>query len=184
MSTPDAISIAEPSRLPETLREPIEGIALATYLFVEAARLDGLPAAAVLGWLGVRESVFARVEERWSERVEEELARDGSCFDELYEDLVGQALSRWARPAPPLDREVEAWMTFQRHALAADDPGEMARGAGLTTGDELRLARLWRDRLGNPEIAARAMAAWSGPLLPLPKLALSPIVFPPTAEPV
>lgn len=183
MSIAEALLIPEPSRLPDALRDPIEGVSLATYLFVEAARLDALPLPAVLGWLGVREGAFARAEEPWSERVADELARDGSHFDELYEDLLGEALSRWARPVDPLDREVEAWLTFQRHALAAEDPGEMARRAGLTAGDEVRLARLWRERLATPAVAERAAAAWSGPLLPLPKLSLSPIVFPPTLEP-
>jgi hypothetical protein len=182
MSTRDALLIPEPSGLPEALREPIEGVSFAAYLFVEAARLDALPLAAVLGWLGVREGAFARAEEPWSERVADELARDGSHFDALYEDLLGRALSRWARPVDPLDRDVEAWMTFQRHTLAADDPGEIARRAGLTAGDELRLARLWRGRLAGPDIAERAGEAWSGPLPALPKLALSPIVFPPAPD--
>jgi len=182
MSTRDALLIPEPCELPDALREPIEGVSLAAYLFVEAARLDALPLPAVLRWLGVREGAFARAEEPWSERVADELAREGSHFDALYDDLLGRALSRWARPVEPLDRDVEAWMTFQRHALAADDPSEIARGAGLTAGDELRLARLWRERLVSPEIAARAGEAWSGPLPPLPKLALAPIVFPPTPE--
>jgi hypothetical protein len=184
MSTRDALLISEPSRLPEAVREPIEGVSFAAYLVVEAARLDGLPFLTVLGWLGVRQRAFARAEELWSERVSDELAREGAHFDEVYEDLLTQALSLWARSIEPLDREVEAWMTFQRHALAAEDPGAMARRAGLTVGDEMRLARLWRGRLATAEIAARAMAAWSGPLLPLPKLSLSPIVFPPTPEPL
>jgi hypothetical protein len=176
----ELLLILESPRLPEGLREPIEGVSLAAYLIVEAARLDGLPLPEVLAWLGVRESVFARAEEPWSERIANELARDEANFDEMYEDLLGQALALWARPITPLDREVEVWITFQRHALATDDPGENARRAGLTPGDEMRLARLWRGRLAAPELAAQAAAAWSGPLLPLPKLTLSPFVFPPT----
>ena len=180
MSTRDTLVIPEPSRLPEALREPIDGVSLATYLFVEAARLDGLSEPAVLGWLGVPWRAFARAEERWSARLSDELARDRALFDELYEDLLGRALSLWGRPIEPLDRDVEAWMTFQRHALEAGDPGKLARHLGLTIADELRLARLWRGRLATPETAARAEAAWSGPLPPLPKLTLGPIHLPPT----
>ncbi|WP_437621384.1 hypothetical protein [Sorangium sp. So ce1151] len=176
---PESLLNLDPSRVPEALRETSEDVSLAAYLIVEASRVDGLPLSDVLAWLGMRESLFARAEESWSDRVADELARDGADFDEMYEDLLGQALALWARPIGPLDCEVEAWITFQRHALAADDPGEIARRAGLTPGDEMRLARLWRARLAAPELAAQAAAAWSGPLLPMPKLILSPLVFPP-----
>ena len=183
MSTRDALLIPDPSRIPEALCAPAFGVSLAAYLIVEASRLDALPQPAVLAWLGLRESAFSRAEDRWSDRVANALARDDSEFDALYQDLVSRALSLWARRLAPLDGEIEAWMTFQRHALAASDPGELARGLGLTPGDELRLARLWRERLLDPEIAARAAVAWSAPLGPLPSLSLSPIVFPPATEP-
>jgi hypothetical protein len=176
------ISLHEPSQLPEALRAPIEGVSFADYLFVEAARLDALPVGSVLAWLGVRSKAFARAEERWNDRLSEELAREGGHFDEQYEELLTRALSVWARSVEPLDSDVEAWMIFQRHALAAEDPSEMARGLGLTIGDEMRLARSWRERLADPEIAVRAEAAMSGPLLPLSKVSLSPFVFPPTLE--
>lgn len=169
--------------LPEALREPVGGVSLAAYLVVEASGLDGLPLPAVLAWLGLRGSVFERAEERWSERIADELARDGSALDGLYQDLVSRALSLWARRITPLDTDVEAWMTFQRHALASADPGEHARKLGLTPGDELRLARLWRERLLDPETAARAVAAWSAPIQPLPRLTVAPLVFPPVVEP-
>lgn len=183
MSTRDALLIPELSQLPEALRASVNGVSLAAYLFVEASRLDALPLSAVLAWLGLRESVFDGAEERWSDRVADELAREGSEFDALYQDLLSRALARWGRRIAPLDSEVEAWMTFQRHALAAADPGELARQLGLTAGDELRLAHLWRERLSRPDIAARAEAAWSSPLRPLPGLTLAPIVFPPVVEP-
>ncbi|MEO7327479.1 MAG: hypothetical protein ABI193_02800 [Minicystis sp.] len=178
----DAPLVLDLTTLPEPLRDPIAGVSLAHYLIVEASRLDALPLPTVLTWLGLRPIAFERAEEPWSERIDEELAREGSTFDERYQHLLGQALSLWSRAIDPLDHDIEAWMTFQRHALAADDPGEMARRAGLLAGDELRLAHRWRDRLSTPEIAARAEAAWSGPLLPLPRLTLSPIVFPPALE--
>ena len=182
MSTRDPLSLADPAELPEALREPLLGVPFAAFIVVEAARLDELPEAAVLGWLGVRESAFARVEERFRDIVSEELAKEGSSFDDLHEDLLGRALSLWARPVEPLDRDVEAWIAFQRHALLADDPGAMAQKSGLTPGDEVRLARLWRSRLALPEVAARAEAAMSGPLSPLPKLSLAPFAFPPSME--
>ncbi|WP_437300248.1 hypothetical protein [Sorangium sp. So ce426] len=186
MSTRDALLLSVPAdgRIPAALRAPIEGVSIAHYLVVEAAQLDGLPVPAVLEWLGVPRRAFARAEELWSERVADALAGEDGGFDALYEDAIGRALSLWARAVDPLDREFGAWMTFQRHALEADDPGELARRAGLTRGDELRLARLWRGRLveAEPELVALAEAVMSGPLAPLPALTVSPFVFPPAEE--
>jgi hypothetical protein len=184
MSTRDALlrSLPADGRLPERLRAPIEGVSIAHYLVVEAAQLDGLPVPAVLAWLGVSQRAFARAEEPWSERVAGALAGEGGEFDALYEESLGRALSLWARRVDPLDREIGAWVTFQRHALEAEDPGEIARRAGLTLGDELRLARLWRARLAEPEILASAEAAMSGPLAPMPTLTVVPFLFPPTEE--
>jgi hypothetical protein len=183
MSTRDALVIPDPARIPAAWRAPIDGVSLAAYLVVEASRMDDVPLPAVLAWLGLRESAFERAEERWSDRIADGLAQDGSDLDALYHDLVGRALALWARRTAPLDSEIEAWMTYQRHALAAADPAELARKLGLTPGDELRLARLWRERLLDPAIAARAAAAWTAPLAPLPGLLLSPLVFPPAVEP-
>jgi hypothetical protein len=183
MSTRDALMIPEPASLPDAWRVPIAGVSLAAYLIVEASRLDGLPLPAVLAWIGLRDSVFDRAEERWSDQITDELAREGSESDAVYHDLLGRALALWSRPTAPLDTEVEAWMTFQRHALAAADPADFALRLGLTAGDELRLARLWSERLRDPAIAARAASAWTAPLGPLPALSLSPLVFPPALEP-
>jgi hypothetical protein len=181
MSTRDALLYAQlaESRIPEDLRSPIERVSLASYLIIEAARLDGLPQAAVLSWLGVHEKDFARAHELWSDRVTDALAHGDGAFDALYEELLGRALFLWARRVDPLDRDVAAWVTFQRHALEADDPDELARSAGLTPGDEMRLARYWRACLADPATAAAAEEAMSGPLAPMPKLAVTPFVFPP-----
>lgn len=185
----ERLPVIAPERLPARLRQPILGVPFLVFLTVEAARLDGIADGAVLAWLGVGEAAFARVEEAWAERLDEALAGGpapadgvGEPFDEVYEDLLGQALARWARPVPPLDRDVESWIAYLRHAQLADDPGELARKLGLSPGDEVRLARLWRARTGAPDIAARAQSAMDGPLGPLPRLSLSPLVFPPAKE--
>jgi hypothetical protein len=181
MLIPETFLLSHSPELPETWREPICGVSLAAYMLVEAARLDGLPISAVLAWIGVRESAFTRAEDIWSDRIADALDQDDAAFDELYEDLLGRALSLWSRSVEPLDRDVEAWINFQRHSFETTDPGDMARRAGLTIGDEMRLVRLWYMRLSDPEIAARAVDAWSAPLTPLPKLVIVPFVFPPPA---
>ena len=182
MSTRDTLLIPDPACLPAALREPLDGVSFATYLFVEASRLDDLSLPAVLGWLGVRASAFAQVEARWSQIVADALADEALAFDALYDELLGRALACWPRPVDPLDRDVQAWIMFQRHALASMDPGDVGRRLGLTAGDELRLARAWRGPLAIPETAARAASAWSSPLLPLPGLSLPKLLFPPALE--
>lgn len=182
MSTPDLSSLLDLSALPEPLGAPIAGVSLAAYLVVEAALLDDLPRATVLAWLGVGQAAFARAEPRFSERIFTELAREGAEFDEHYQRLLAKALSLWSRRVQPLDEHLEAWITYQRHALEAPDPadpGAFARGLGLTPGDELRLDHLWQERLSDPALAARAAESWSLPLAPLPPLTLAPLVFPP-----
>lgn len=173
--------------LPRSLQAPVDGVPFSAYLTVEAARLDHLPDAAVLAWLEIKQAAFGRAEERWADRLADALAADPvpgqPPFDEVYEELLGQALFRWARAVAPLDRDVAAWITFQRQALAAGDPAAFARDLGLTPGDELRLACHWRHRMTDPEVSARARAALDGPLPPMPALAVSPIVFPPGKEP-
>lgn len=181
MSTRDRLIVTDPLLLPEALREPVAGVSFAAYLCVEAARLDGLPDRAVLAWLGVTESTFARAEERWDERLSDELAREGAELDAMYDDLLGRALSLWHRAIDPLDRDVAAWIAYQRRA---GDTPDLGRERGLTLGDELRLARLWRGRVTDPEVATVAVAAWSAPLPPMPALVLSPLVFPPATGPV
>jgi hypothetical protein len=173
----DALVIVDPSRVPEPLRRPIHGVPFATIIFVDAARLDALPERAVLDWLAVRERDFARAEAAWNDRLDEELAREASELDGLYEEWLGRALSLWSRRVDPLDRDVAAWVAFQRHRLDADDA--RAEELGLTAGDELRLARMWRARTTEPLVAERALSAWSEPHLGLPSVALSPFVFPP-----
>lgn len=179
MSTPDTRLIPDTSVLPERLRESVRGISFGSFLFVEAARLDELPTPAVLAWLGIRESLFESVESVWNDRVNDELDRDEGVFDELYANLLGNALSYWNRAIVPLDADVQSWICLQRHLLGAPD---FARQLGLTAGDEMRLERLWRMRLSDPAIAAMATEAWSSPLLPLPKITVAALSVPWRAE--
>lgn len=180
MSSPARLVIADPSLLPEALRAPVSGVSFADYLVVEASRLDGLPLPPVLALLGLSPLAFERAEDHFGERLDDELSRDGSTFPDLYQDLLARALALFTRSIDPLDRDIEAFMTYQRHALDAGDPGQFARDLGLTPGDEIRLARRWNERLADPSIAERAQRALLAPLAPLPALTLAPLVVPET----
>jgi hypothetical protein len=173
--------------VPEAWRRPLHGVSLGAYLVVEAARMDGISETEALTWLGVSPAAFARAEGPWADRIDDALAADSAAgerpFDEVYEELLGEVLSRWKRPVPPLDQDIESWIAMQRHSLLADDPEDLSRRLGLSAGDELRLDRLWRERMKDPAIAARAQAALDGPLLPLPRPAVAPLVFPPNTVP-
>lgn len=167
--------------LPEALRGPLRGVSFAHHLIVVASRMDALATPAVLAWLGLPEEAYARVEARWEERVSDELAREGSGFDALYTELLGQAVDLWGRAVEPLDHDLEAWLAYERHA--AEHPAAVAARTTLTAGDALRLARHWRGRLAEPTLAERAARALAGPLPPLPDVTPSPLRFPPETQP-
>jgi hypothetical protein len=174
MSTTDLLHSAA---LPEALRRPLRGVSFAHHLVVVASRLDAIATPAVLAWLGVPEVAYGRVEARWEELVSDELARDGSEFDALYTEQIERALCLWGRPVEPLDHDLEAWLNYERHA--AESPAAVAARTTLTAGDALRLARRWRGRLADPELARRAARALAAPLAPLAVISAPPLRFPP-----
>lgn len=174
MSTRDWLTIAAES-LPQSLRAPLGSVTLTQYVIVEASRLDGIDQAQILAWLGLSAEAFEAVEEGWSERIADALTAEGSSFDELYEDLLGRALELWPRAVDPLDRKIDAYLTYQRHNLETEDLGQRL---GLTTGDEIRLARSWASRLADPQVAALAHAASALPLPPVPEVVIAPIQLP------
>lgn len=182
MSTLDWLAslLAIPAEsLPPSLRAPLGSVTLTHYVIVEASRLDGIDQEQILAWLGLSAEAFEAVEEGWSERIADALTAEGSTFDEVYEDLLGRALELWPRAVDPLDRKIEAYLTYQRHNLETEDLGQRL---GLTTGDEIRLGRLWAARLADPEVAAQAQAASSVALPPLPEVVVVPVQLPVVAE--
>lgn len=176
MPTPDPRPTESAEGQP--MEELIAGVSLDVYLTVEAARLDGLDEAAVLAWLGVRPTDFERAEERWRDRIDDALAGDDG-FEAVYLAGIERALARWSREVDPLDRDVDAWIQYQRHGLAAGDGADVGARLGLTAGDEVRLGATWRSRLRDPAIATRAASAMDAPLRPLPTVRVAPLVFPP-----
>jgi hypothetical protein len=168
----------DPARIPAALRGAIEGISLASYIFVEASKLDGIKRPAVLAWLRVAPRGFEHAEQKWSTRIAEALVRDATDFHEVYEELLGNALNCWARVVTPLEEDLEAWVTFRRHTKT-HTPKLIAK-LGLTRGDVVRLTRSWRARLADPEIAELAAKMINRPLEPMPKITVAPLVFPPS----
>ena len=180
--TPELPLLIDVESLPEALRKPIRKVSCAHFFCVIAAGLDNLPTPAVLAWLGVSETAYAFAGPRWEARVDAELTRENSAFDELYTELLGRALQLWSRPVPPLDTDVEAFISYQKQSQLAAHPGQLAARSGLTVGDEIRLTRLWQSRFHEPEIRAQAARALAAPPLPLPTLSPPPFSFPPRAS--
>lgn len=179
MSKHDRLVIADTALLPEILRRDANGVSFASFVLVEAARLDDIEDGRVLEWLDIPRSAFERAEEAFGECLMEALGSDHPDFEELYDELITRALSQWSRRLPPLDEHVEAWVTFQRHALVSEEPASFASAHGLTAGDELRLAALWRARMSDPAVVERATAAMAAPLPEKPVPLPAPLVFPP-----
>ncbi|MFO0551171.1 MAG: hypothetical protein U0271_22460 [Polyangiaceae bacterium] len=177
MST-ELVLARDPALLPPALRGSISGVTFFAYLAVEAAQLDHIEPERVLAWLSIGAADFDKAGEVFSERVAEALS-DIEGFDAVYEDLLGQFVELWSRPVEPLSSDAVAWIAYQRHALASAEPEQLAAKLGLTPGDELRLARRWRQRLTDPAVAAAALQAMDGPLPALPELTLPELSFPP-----
>jgi hypothetical protein len=64
------------------------------------------------------------------------------------------AQDRLARPLPPLDAELGAWLGFVRRISQSEEPTRLLAELGLRSTDVLRLHRAWMAKLG----ADRALA--------------------------
>lgn len=126
--------------------------------------------------------MLERAEEIWSEPLSEALAEG---FDAAYEELLGRAAMLWPRKTPPLDEAIEAWIAYQQHVVLAEAPTTARERLGVTRGDELRLGRLWRERIASdPALQERAAVALENArTLPEPRFAqrLGKVPFPPSA---
>ena len=132
-------------------------VSLDRYAFVTAALSDGYGLCDVLDREGLSEDEWEDAEEAWVERLQESAETDLALFDEL-ERSMARARARFVRTVPPLDSDVAAFLTFQRHLLAAPAPVPFLRDHGLFLGDWIRLQEAWAERL-SAESDVRAAAA-------------------------
>jgi hypothetical protein len=157
--------------------QPFGRVSLPAFIAVQAARLDGIADDAILAWLGLDAVDLRQASPCWSSYLAQQLVRPE--FHLVFEELLESALSCWGRPIPPLDRDLEAWVAYRQLASRVEDPDAFARRLGLTAGDEIRLACMWRRRLKDRGLRTLARALTERPGLSLPKISVGRIFFPP-----
>jgi hypothetical protein len=139
------------------MTEPIRGVGLQQYATIVAGRADALPLADLLAVAGVPADVWPQAEEAWGERLIGDLEADGSLAGEL-ERAQSEARRRWARPLPPLDQNLRAWLDFERAWAAVEDGEAHLAGFGMHLADITRLQELWGERLhGDADLQREAL---------------------------
>lgn len=150
------------------MSERLHGVSLDQYATVLAGLGDGLREAEILAFAGVDPRAWRRAEEAWGARLLDDLDVDGP-LEAALEEATRSALQRWARPLPPLDADLAAYLDFDRaHAHAVDEEAFLA-ALGMRPQDVTRLAALWGRRfIEDRALAARAVALLAEPPGPPP----------------
>lgn len=143
---------------------PPEGVPLDRYAAVLAMRGEGIPLDEALARAGVDARAWAAAERAWEVRI---ARADEALLGELDEALAA-AQDRLARPVPPIDRELAAWLDFIRHWMASASPVARLESLGLRVEDVFRLQRAWGRRLKEDaalrQSAGRIMQRPPGPM--------------------
>ncbi len=147
------------------------GITLAQFAAVRAGLDAGFELEAVLRNEGVHVDVWAQAEAAW----EDELDRDAEgtwTLDESFDALLAAARYRYARPIPPLDEDLGAWLDFVRIWGETEEPLTMLADLGLRASDLMYLHAHWARQLSDlPPLQQAAMAhlARAPVKLPIPR---------------
>ena len=153
---------AEPQPEPKTLR----GVALEQYAGVLAALDEGFALDPVLANEALTPAAWRSAEKAWKARLAK--AGQASPLFTAFRSRRAEAEDWLARPAPPLDGDLSAWVGFLRAYAASPAPFALLEGKGLGLNDMARLQRRWEKALaGDAELARKAAAlAAEGPAAP------------------
>jgi hypothetical protein len=161
--------------------EVLHGVTLEAYAAVHAALGEGMDEARALAAAEVEPSAWPEADDAWSERLSDDFADEGPLQAE-YDAHLHEAQTRFARPLPPVDRELAPWLDLVRHFTAAEEPLALLKKVGLRGADMTRLHRAWSKRLGD-EPTLRAEAADILARAPGPVPVIAAIAPPPVAKP-
>lgn len=148
---------------------PLHGVSFTAYATVLAGLDDGFPLARMLAFTGVSEASWERAQAAFADRILDDLEAGGTLDEALYA-AKAQAQRGWLRRIPPLDTDLEAWLSFSRAFAEAEDPDALLEELGLRTSDVTRLETLWGGRLSaDPALKIQAVRILSEPPRPFPK---------------
>ncbi len=161
------------------------GVSLTTYVSILAGLGEGLALDALLASERVDPDAWDRAEDAWSDAL---LDDEGGDLQDAFDRHQATAQDRYARPIPPLDEDLGAWLDFTRRWGADPEPHATLAALGLRPADLARLHRAWMRRLGeDPELAKRAARVLGDAPGPMPEVRptrRAPIAMPaPPAQP-
>ncbi|MFO0590357.1 MAG: hypothetical protein U0441_22635 [Polyangiaceae bacterium] len=168
----------EASDIPNPKRN---GVPLAAYAAVRAGLNEGLRLDLLLQAEGIPAPRWSRAEDAFDEALADSAAGDGALL-RAFDFHLTSAQDRLARPLPPLDRDLGAWLDFVRRWSESERPAALLTELGLRAADLIRLHRGWMGKLSaDRELAERAVAILAGEPgeLPVPAPPPAAVVLPP-----
>ncbi|MBK8259657.1 MAG: hypothetical protein IPK82_44245 [Polyangiaceae bacterium] len=130
---------------PDSDRPTGDPISLERYAFVVAALSEGYTLIDVLDREGLSEDEWEASEEHWVDALSESADTD-LALNDRFDSALAAGRAQFARAIPPIDAEVQAFLTFQQHMTAAPAPLPFLAKHGLFFGDWVRLQERWAER--------------------------------------
>lgn len=124
----------------------VSSVLLETYSLVTAGLADGIPLEELLEHVEVAEPCWRQADRVWTRRLLEDLSASGKLNVEI-DRLQREARRVWARPVPPLDSDLRAWIDFLRTLGAHPDPIGRLETLAIVPSDLARLQESWSSRL-------------------------------------
>jgi hypothetical protein len=124
----------------------VSGLGLRDYAAVYAATSEGFPLDVVLAAAEISAGDWQDIDEAWSDALADDLEAGGPLNDE-FECVVMELQDEYARPIPPLDQDLGAWLRFVGAWSNAPDGQEYLRRCAMGPNDMTRLHRLWSARI-------------------------------------
>lgn len=160
--------------------EPTKLVPLDRYATVLVMRQEGIPLDEAIARADVPPRAWAKAESAWEARIaraEEELIGE-------LDAAFAAAQDRLARPIPPIDRDLAAWLDFLRHWSADPSPMALLERLGLRVQDVFRLQRTWGRRLKEDDALRQSMSRIiQQPLGPMPAIRPEVLVLGPLPPP-
>jgi hypothetical protein len=129
----------------------IAGITLEQYAAVYAGTAEGFPLEVVVDGMGLDLDAWAVIDEAWSDAMAAELEAGGSLATEL-DAALSELRIAYARPIPPFDSDLGAWLRFVKKWSRAEDAVALLATVGLGPNDMARLHGLWSQRLAEDAV--------------------------------